>query len=249
MQLCLDRRPLPEGGSIVGCVLCRIICTHGIEYGFRAFELKQVGLCLCFLSNGLILEFLRPKSAVIASHTGTVRKVEPFFILVEVVFKLLLEYALRKWIPHLGLFAIGVIHGPCCFECRPILFFEDVIGVDNKVIKVVRCSQHGDRNIIVVLSGVVQINLLTVIGDGSEFKTDLLYRGFVLLGAQLFSRGRYINQPSDQARLGIGDLYRFVGAHEEEALETVGVGRFELLVDGHQLMRNKAVQARIVLDF
>ena len=39
-----------------------------------------------------------------------------------------------------------------------------------------------------------------------------------------------------------------VGSHDEESLESVGVGRAKFLVDGHHLVRHQTVDAGVVLN-
>ena len=85
-------------------------------------------------------------------------------------------------------------------------------------------------------------------GDTSEFKRNLLCKSTILRRRHLVTCWRHINQSTDDTRLGVRNLHRFVGSHDEESLESVGVGRAELLIDGHHLVRHQTVDAGVILN-
>lgn len=123
-----------------------------------------------------------------------------------------------------------------------------MIGVHHEVVEVVGGPHHGNRNIIVIMVRVLQINLLTVVCDSTQLKGNLFGQSPVFCGRDFISCGRHIDQSANNARLGIRDLDRLVGTHNEERFEPVRVGRTELLIHSHHLMRDQAVNSGIILN-
>ena len=173
---------------------------------------------------------------------------EPLAVVAEVVLQLLLKGTLAERICYFGLLVIGLIHFPGGLEGSPVLPLEHMVRVDDEVVEVIGGPQHGNRNIIVVVARVVQIYFLTVVSDRSKLELDLLHNGFVLIRVQLIAGGRDVNQPPDQARLGVRNPHRLVGAHKEESLKAACIGRFEFLVHCHQLMGDQTVEPGIILN-
>ena len=87
-----------------------------------------------------------------------------------------------------------------------------------------------------------------MVRNAAQLKGDLLGQRPVLRRGHLVSGGCHVDQPSDDARLGVRNLHRLIGAPDEERLEPVGIGRTEFLVDRHHLMGDQAVDPGIVLN-
>ena len=231
-----------------GGVLSRTGRTLLVKDRLSGIKLNQAFLWFRFYLRNLLLKFLRPKAAVIAPDTGPIIETEPLIVLPEIVFQFLLKCPLAEGIGDLRLLIVGFIHLPGCLQRCSVLAFEHHIGVHHKVIEIVGGPQHSNRNIVIVEIPVCQINFLTVISNGSQFKVNLFHDGLVFLGVQLISAGGDINQPSNQAGLGVCNPDRLIGAHKEKCFEPIGIGRFELFVDGHQLMRYQTVESGVILD-
>ena len=85
--------------------------------------------------------------------------------------------------------------------------------------------------------------------NGTKLKADLLHDALVFFRFQLITGRRYVNQSAQQTRLGVRDFNRTICAHKQETLETILIRRFEFFVHTHELVRNKAIQSSVVLDF
>ena len=251
-QLGGDLFPLSPGrtlvigilGQAVGAIPVegRGLALHKVDDGMGGFLSHR------FFLRSLLLELLRPKPAVIVPNAGAVSQAEPLLVAPEVVLQLLLKYHAGNRVGHLGVIAVGLIHLPGRLQRYPVLLLEHMIGIHHEVVEIIGGPHHGDRNIIVVVVRVLQIHLLAVIGNAAQFKGDLLGQRPVLRRGHLVSRGGHIDQPPDDARLGVRDLHRLVGAHDQKCLEPVGIGRTKLFVDRHHLMGDQAVDPGVVLN-
>ena len=83
----------------------------------------------------------------------------------------------------------------------------------------------------------------------AKLKVDLFDQLRVFFSGDFVSGRRNVDQSSDQSALRICDVHRLVRAHKQKTLKTIGVCPLEFFVHRHLLMRNKAVESRIILDF
>ena len=167
---------------------------------------------------------------------------------IKVSLKLLFEQALVVGIGYLGILTIVLIHLVSNFQRCRVCFAEYGIRVTYEVIEIVGCAHHIDRDVVVIELGVFEVNITAVTGNTAKLKWDFLHSFVVLLSAQLLSSWLYVNQAAKNARPRVGNLYGFICAHKEKSLESICVCRFELLVHGHKLVRNKAVQTGVIFD-
>ena len=249
-QLCPDTLPFVTGrafsacilGGAVGAVLVkrRSLPLHKVDGGVRGRHRLVL--------RRLFLKFFRPKPAVIVPNAGPVPHAEPLLVTPEVVLQLLLKYHAGDGVGHLGVLAVDLIHLPGRLQGHAIVPFEHMIGVHDEVIKVIGGPHHGDGNIIVVVVRVLQIDLLTVIGNAAQLKGDLPGQPPVLVRRNLVPGGRHVDQPSDDTGFRVRNLDRLVGSHDEEGLKAVGVGGAELFVDSHHLVGHQRIDAGVVLD-
>ena len=251
-QLRCDLLPFPPGRALLIGILRQTAGAVPVEGGGLSLHKIDGGMgrfigCRLFFRS-LLLKLFHPKPAVIVPNTGAIPHAEPFLILSEVVFQLLLKYHAGNWIGHFCVVAVGLIHFPGRFQRYAVLLLEHMVGVHHEVVEVIGGPHHRDGNIIVIVVRVLQIDLLAVVRNATQLKGDLLGQRPVLRRGHLVSGGCHVDQPSDDARLGVRNLHRLIGAHDEERLEPVGIGRTEFLVDRHHLMGDQAVDPGIVLN-
>ena len=86
---------------------------------------------------------------------------------------------------------------------------------------------------------VILVDITAVPCNSTKLKVDLRNQLLVLLSWHLVAGGLHIDQTPNDTRLRVGDAYRVVGTEDEEALEAVLIGRLELLVDRHALVRHQ----------
>ena len=169
----------------------------------------------------LLFKFFCSEPNVITSNTGSIIQIEPFLKIMKIVFKFLFKYPLRERESNLGIVTVSFVHLPCSFQSCPVFFLKYMVRIDDKVVKIIRCSKHRDRNIIVITTGIAQIYFLAMISDSSQLEFYLLHNRFVLFWIQLISRRRYIDQSSNQTRLRICNLDRLIRSHKQETFEPV----------------------------
>ena len=75
----------------------------------------------------------------------------------EVVLELFLEVPLRHGIGHASLLAVGLVHLPCNLERDAVFLLENIIGVQNEVVEIVRGSHHVERDVTVIPTRIFQI--------------------------------------------------------------------------------------------
>ena len=92
------------------------------------------------------------------------------------------------------------------------------------------------------------VDLEAVLGDRAQLHVDLRHELVILFGRKLLAGRADVDQPSDDAGLGVRDLDRAVRAHEQKAVRPGGVGRLELLVHRHLLVRDDRIELGVVLD-
>ena len=153
----------------------------------------------------MILELIGSKARKISSCDPSVLGCHLIFIDPKIVLKLLFEDPLRIWVRNFGLIAICLIHLPGRLQTCPVFFLENIIGIQNKVVEVVGCAEHRDRNIVVIRRRVCQIYIPTMSSNSTELKFNLLYCEFIFLLTQLFATRRDIDESSEQTRFTVGD--------------------------------------------
>jgi len=82
----------------------------------------------------------------------------------------------------------------------------------------------------------VLIDLDAVRSELAEMSVDITNELIVLTMRDAVPRRTNIDQPPDESRLGVRNMDRRVGAHEDHAVELHLVSRLELLIDGHLLV-------------
>ena len=230
-------------------ILRRAVSTLAVKYRLIGTKLNELGfLCFGLYVGETILKLFRPKPTVVVPNTSPVIKSWTLVIRPEIVLQLFLKCPFAQRIVDFRLLIVGFVHLPGGFQRYTIFLLEHRVAVHYEVVEVIGCPQHGDRNIIVIIAGVFLIDLLTVIGDGTELEVDLFHDSPVLRRRELVSRWGDVDEPSDQTRLGVRNLDGLICTDEQEALESATVGGFELFVHRHLFVGNKAVQTGVVLD-
>ena len=247
--------PATTWSFIFGSILRWIIGSLPVKYRRdlfkRAPEQKFVGLFLLswrIVGHTTIFEFLGSKTRVITSNAVSIFGAEALRILSKIISEFFAKGSLRHRIWNLSFFAIGLIHFPCRLHSCSILLFEYRIGIGHEIIEIVGCSEHCNRNIIIIIVRIGQENILTASGNCSKLKGNLLNCHAVLLCRKFISGRGNVDQTPDKTRFGIGNLNRLIGPHKKEALEAVAVTRFELLIDDHALMRHQTIKSGIILN-
>ena len=204
-------------------ILSRTVRTIFVECGYCSIKLNQPSCGLRLINDGLFLKFFSSEATVIAPNTSSIFHTEALCVVMEIVLQLFLERSLAEGVRDLCFLIIGLIHLPSSLEGRSVFTLEDWVGINDVVVEVIGGSQHSNRNITVVVSGIFQINLLTVVSNRAKFKRDVLHDGLVLVRLDLISCWGNINQTSNQTGFSVRNTNRFVCAHKEESLKTVGV--------------------------
>src|SRR5699024_9786065 len=78
--------------------------------------------------------------------------------------------------------------------------------------------------------------------NATKLELNLRDKSVISIGRNLASRRFNVNESSNDARLGIGNSYRLVSAHEQKRLKPVDIRRLKLLVNHHLLMRYERVK-------
>ena len=156
-------------------VLSRAFRTNIIEDGLLNFQMYPGIFPLGFFWLFFFLfENISLKSTVIATKSSAISIRKSVTVVSKVILKFFLEFHLRRCIRNFCFFAIVLIHFPSNFKSYTIIFFKDMIIVDYKVVKVIRCAHHLDRNIIIVIIRIVQIYIQTFISNSAKLKLYLL---------------------------------------------------------------------------
>ena len=184
--------------AFIICVLSFVRSTNFIKYRLSAIEFNKFARLFFFLLFFLLEEFVCFESTKVISNNRTIVCIKSLGISLEVVLKFLLKYPLREWICNPRIVAISSIHFPCGFKRYSVFFLKYRIGIQNKVIEIVRCSKHLGRNIIVVCSRIIQIYVLAMRSYCSKLKTNLFYCRFVIFWTQFISRRMNVYQSSNQ---------------------------------------------------
>ena len=204
-------------------ILSRTVRTIFVKCGCHSIKLNQPSCWLRLINDGLLLKFFSSEATVIAPNTSAIFHTEALCVVMEIVLQLFLERSLAEGVRDLCFLIIGLIHLPSSLEGRSVFTLEDRVGINDVVVEVIGGPQHSNRNITVVVSGIFQIDLLTVVSNRAKFKRDVLHDGLVLVRLDLISCWGNINQTSNQTGFSVRNTNRFVCAHKEESLKTVGV--------------------------
>ena len=71
-------------------------------------------------------------------------------IVTVLVLQFFFKNSLRKRIAYFCFITIGLIHLPGSFQSRAVFPFEYMVGIDNEIIEIIRCSQHCDGDIVII---------------------------------------------------------------------------------------------------
>ena len=192
-----DLFPFLRGRFFRCGILSRTVRTILIKCGYCSIELNQPSYRLWLINDGLLLEFFSSEATVIAPNTSAIFHTETLCVVMEIVLQLFLECSLAEGICDLCFLIVGLIHLPCRLERSSVFTLEDRVRINDVVVEVIGGSQHSNRNITVVVSGIFQIDLLTVVSNRAKFKRDVFHDGLVLVRLDLISCWGNINQASD----------------------------------------------------
>ena len=153
----------------------------------------------CFL-RGIqkLFELFVLETAVVAAHPFSVHIFSPLLIIREVVHEFLSKRSARVRIRHLCLLVVGVVHRPGSFQGNPVLFLENIIGVEHKVVEIIGRAQHTGRNIIVVEMLVLFVYLFAVPCDAAQLEIHFGHQVAVLFCRDLLPTGFHVDESPDQ---------------------------------------------------
>ena len=206
-KLSANSLPFSLRGSFGSCILSRAICAARIKDGRNTFCELNRWLMVSVLRTCSSLLFVRsrflklfcPKPVIVAPHTSSILHVESLLVFSEVVSQLFLKYHSRQGIQNLRIVAIGLVHFPSGFQRNTIFSLKHMVRINDKVIEVVRGSEHRDRDVVIVIVRAFQIYFLTVIGDAAELKRNLLGERAILSWRNLIPSRGHVNQSADDA--------------------------------------------------
>ena len=142
---------------------------------------------------------------------------------------------------------IRLVHGVGLLQGHPL--DEGLLAVDDEVVEEVGPPHHLRRPIRVeVVEAPLSILLEAVVGDGPQLVRNIPHDAVVRGGIEPPSGRSDVDQPSDDARLGVRDLDGAVGPHPEHGVQGRRVGGLELLVHRHVLVGDDGVDSGVVLD-
>ena len=193
-KLGCDIVPFFAGRLFCRGVLSRTVSALLIKYRFYSIEIDPGGwlvLARCFFF--WIFEFVCSETTIVAPKFRAIICNKLFAIVPEIVFKLLLEVSFRIWITYLRFIAVSVIHLPSSFQTCAVFSFENMIRVNNEVVEVVRCAKHCDGNIVIISSGIFQVDISTMTSNTTELECNLLHSILILPHTKLVSGWSYVN--------------------------------------------------------
>ena len=245
--------PLIEWLLVFCCILRRALGKHLIKRRFASPKAQPIWQFVRRLFNlfhllNIALKLVLDEPYIVIANTRSIWTALALIELPKVVLELLLEQPLRIWIWYLRVLAICLVHLPGSLERCFVVLLKDLPGIQHKIVEVVGRAHHAQWNIIVIAAWVFVIDVLAARGNFTKLKPYLLDKRFVLLRRYLIARGRYVNQSPNQARPSVSDLDRLVCAHEQKRLEAVFVGRAELLVHSHRLVRHQGIEPCVILN-
>ena len=190
------------------------------------------------------------KTGVPASHLFSGVISSNFLKAPKIILQLLSELIHRQLVLSSAVITVGLVHRVSRFQRGRILVLKYHVAVFHKVKEEVGLVHHLDRPVssVIILSQ-FPIHIQAVLCDCAEFKVDLIHQSKISFGRDLLVRRFHIDQSADDARLGIGDLYRLVAGHKQKAVRPCGIAGLVLLIHGHQFVRDNGVQLRVILNF
>ena len=138
-----------------------------------------------------------------------------FLVLVEVVLEFFPEFILRDTVLDESLITELLVQSICPLEGNTVALRKLIVICFDEIVEDISLENHFNRNIgrVIVLTEFT-IDLKTVVGDWPQFKFDLRHERLILLGIDPKPRWLDVDEPANNAGLGICDLHRPVGAHQ-----------------------------------
>ena len=135
----------------------------------------------------------------------------------EIVLQFLAEPVTWQHVLHGRLFTISLVGLIRRIESNELRTLELEICILNEVVEHVSLIHHLQRTVVLIVRLAKTLeDLRTVICDGSKLSSDPVHEFAILYRRDLVTRGRNIDQTSDDTRLSICDLYRLVGSHVQK---------------------------------
>ena len=148
---CSDIIPLFVRSSFRATVLSRTFSALLVKYRIIFAKLNPI-LLVFWLFFLLDLELLCLKPTIIILNNRAIVRSSGFSEVPKIVFKFFFKRSLREWIWHFCIFAVYLIHIPSSFKRGSVLLLKNMIGVNNKVVEIVRGSHHQSRNIVIIVT-------------------------------------------------------------------------------------------------
>ena len=135
----------------------------------------------------------------------------------EVVLQFLTEPVTWQHVLNRCLLTISLVGLIRRIESNELRTLELKICVLNEVVEHISLVHHLQRTVVLVVRLAEALeDLRTVICDGSKLSSDSIHEFAILYRRDLVTRGRNIDQTSDDTRLSICDLHRLVGSHVQK---------------------------------
>ena len=193
-KLGYDIVPFFAGRLFCRGVLSQTVGALLIKYRFYSIEIypgSRLVLALCFFF--WIFEFVCSETTIVAPKFRAILRHKFLTIIPEVVLKLLFEITLRIWITYLCFVAISVIHFPSSFQTCTVFSFKNMIRVNNEVVEVVRRAEHCNGNIVIISSGIFQVDVSAMTSNTPELECNLLNGILIIPCTKFISCWSYVN--------------------------------------------------------
>ena len=147
----------------------------------------------------------------------------------------------------MGFLTPFLIGTPQICQTHWLIDVHEVDVVLNECVNIIRLGDHLRWTILgISVDPELPVDLTTMIGNGTQFESDLLHTVEIIIRFQRVAGRININQSPCDARLGVSDLHRLIRCHEQHRLQRNGVLLDTLFVDHDLLMCSNLIKQGVV---